>query len=62
MHGTEENKMIKTPFLRTRCQAKNSYLMHRWLEPSHLLVTSGLQLLQHPNVSPLSILARLGCT
>lgn len=62
MHATEENTIIKTPFLRTRCQAKNSYLMHRWLEPSHLLGTSGLQLLQDPNVSPLSTLARLGCT
>lgn len=54
MHATEENKIIKTPFLKTRCQAKNSYLMHRWLEPSHLLVTSGLQFLQDPNISPLS--------
>lgn len=40
--------------------SKNSYLVHRWLEPSHLLVTSGFQLLQDSNISPLSILACLG--
>lgn len=45
-------KLLKLPFLRLGVKQKNSYLMHRWLEPSHLLVTSGLQFLQDPNVSP----------